>query len=144
MAKIGLSYSRCVRDIVEGKVSIDEVFVIVSSTNFDPTSDAQWNKVWYGYGADGGDADSWALPEWEAFDSSHEDMFRDVSIRLWNEGKLHQPRKFGALPHRLPYTWLDLTVPPEDLDKRPAVKSAWEQYQILLGLSGLIEKDLLC
>ena len=39
--KIGLSYSRCVRDIVEGKVDIADVLVIIARTDFDPRDDAQ-------------------------------------------------------------------------------------------------------
>ena len=30
--KIGLSYSRCVRDIVDGTVPIDDVLVVISRT----------------------------------------------------------------------------------------------------------------
>jgi hypothetical protein len=35
--KIGFSYSRCVRDIVEGDVNIDDVLIIIARTNFQPT-----------------------------------------------------------------------------------------------------------
>jgi hypothetical protein len=41
--KTGLSYSRCVRDIVDGKVDIDDVLVLISRTDFDPRDDAQQN-----------------------------------------------------------------------------------------------------
>ena len=37
--KIGLSYSRCVRDIVDGVVDIDDVLIIIARTNFDPHYD---------------------------------------------------------------------------------------------------------
>ena len=45
--KIGLSYSRCVRDIVEGKVDIADVLVIIARTDFDPNNDEQWQDVQY-------------------------------------------------------------------------------------------------
>ncbi len=35
--KIGLSYSRCVRDIVDGRVDIDDVLIIIARTDFDHT-----------------------------------------------------------------------------------------------------------
>jgi hypothetical protein len=35
--KIGLSYSRCVRDIVDGRVDIADVLVLITRTDFDPT-----------------------------------------------------------------------------------------------------------
>ena len=47
--KIGLSYSRCVRDIVDGKVSIDDVLVLITRTDFDPHDDEQWSGIWEGY-----------------------------------------------------------------------------------------------
>jgi hypothetical protein len=37
--KIGLSYSRCVLDIIEGRVNIDDVLVLITRTNFDPNVD---------------------------------------------------------------------------------------------------------
>jgi hypothetical protein len=48
--KIGLSYSRCVRDIVDGVVDINDILVIVSRTDFDPHDDKQWQSIWQGYG----------------------------------------------------------------------------------------------
>jgi hypothetical protein len=48
---------------------------------------------------------------------------------------LHQPRQFGAHPSRLKYYWLEAVLPTEELESTPAVKRAWEQFQILAGLS---------
>jgi hypothetical protein len=129
--KIGLSYSRCVRDIVDGKVGIDDVLVIVARTDFDPYNDEQWAGIWQGYRQRGG----WSNPEWSNYTDEDEIKFRSVSIVLWEEGKLHQPRKFGAHPHRLPYYWLETSLPEEELESNPAVKKAWEQFQIVAGLS---------
>jgi hypothetical protein len=129
--KIGLSYSRCVRDIVDGKVGIDDVLVIVARTDFDPYDDEQWAGIWQGYHQ----RDGWSNPEWSSYTDEDEIKFRSVSIVLWDEGKLHQPRKFGAHPHRLPYYWLETSLPSEELESRPAVKKAWEQFQIVAGLS---------
>ena len=46
--KIGLSYSRCVRDIVDGTVDIDDVLVLITRTDFDPRDDTQWQGIWKG------------------------------------------------------------------------------------------------
>jgi hypothetical protein len=35
----------------------------------------------------------------------------------------------------LPYYWLETSLPAEELESRPAVKKAWEQFQIVAGLS---------
>jgi len=129
--KIGLSYSRCVRDIIDGKVDINDVLVIVARTNFDPNNDEQWGGIWQGYHHHGG----WSNPEWSRYTDKDEEKFRYVSKELYSRGLLHQPRQFGAHPHRLPYYWLEASLPAEELESRPAVKKAWEQFQIVAGLS---------
>ncbi len=133
--KIGLSYSRCVRDIVDGKVNIADVLIIIARTDFDPHDDKQWKGIWHGYGGGRTAGSVWSAPEWSGYSEEDEDRFRSVSIELWEDGKLHQPRKFGAHPQRMPYYWLEAALPEEELDSNPAVKKAWEQFQIVAGLS---------
>ena len=143
--KIGLSYSRCVRDIVEGKVDMEDVLVIVARTDFDPHDDKQWQGIWQGYGG-GSDGNMMrgffggSHPEWAGY--TDEDKFRSVSIDLYESGKMHQPRQFGAHPRRLPYIWLEAVLPSEELDQNPMLKGAWEKFQTLSGLTGTtINKD---
>jgi len=131
MAKIGFSYSRCVRDIVEGRVDIDDVLVIISRTDFDPTDDKQWSAIWNGYRTPFGNSN----PEWFIFKDEDEERFRNISIELWESGRLHQPRKFGARPQRMPYYWLETFAPYEEIADNPAVLKAWEKYKMLAGLS---------
>ena len=138
--KIGLSYSRCVRDIVDGKVNISDVLIIIARTDFDPHDDHQWQGIWIGYGGGangnplrgmfGGTA-----PEWAGYED--EDKFRQVSIDLWDQGKLHQPRKFNAYPKRMPYIWLETVLVESDLDDNASAKHAWEQFQLLAGLTNI-------
>ena len=128
--KIGLSYSRCIRDIVEGKVDINDVLVVIARTDFDPHNDEQWSNIWRGYRMRSG----WSNPEWGNFEDEDEDRFRSVSIELWESGKLHQPRKFGAHPRRLPYYWLNTFLPDDELDNNPAAKKAFEKFQLIAGL----------
>jgi hypothetical protein len=138
--KIGLSYSRCILDIVEDRVDINDVLVVVARTDFDPHDDAQWKGIWQGYGG-GSDANlmrgffGGSNPEWAGHTDEDEEEFRNVSKELWDLGKFHQPRKFGARPRRLPYHWLETIVPSEELESRPAVKDAWDQFQIISGLA---------
>ena len=129
--KIGLSYSRCVRDIVDGNVDINDVLVIISRTDFDPTNDDQWASIWQGYHG----YSPFSNPEWASYPNEDEDKFRTVSIDLWNRGKLHQPRKFGAHPTRLPYIWVETVLPSEELDKNPTLKGAWDKFQNLAQLT---------
>ena len=138
--KVGLSYSRCVLDIVEGRVDINDVLVIIARTNFNPHNDAQWAGIWDGY-CYGGVSN----PEWSQYDyNSKEDeaKFRDISIELWEQGKLHQPRHFGSHPARRPEYWLETCLPSSELERNPAAKIAWEKFQVVAGLSNVkLDKD---
>ena len=139
--KIGLSYSRCVRDIVDGKVDIADVLVLITRTDFDPRDDEQWKGIWEGY-AGGSNRGSMirmfsgSNPEWSDYSDDDEDLFRSVSIELWETGRLHQPRKFGARPQRLPYHWLETIVSDSDLEHSPTVKDAWDKFKMVSGLRG--------
>ena len=138
--KIGLSYSRCVLDIVEGRVDIDDVLVVVARTDFDPNDDGQWGGIWEGYCLGG-----MSNPEWGDYDfnsKDDEDKFRQVSIDLWNLGKFHQPRKFGARPARRSEFWLEAVLPSDELDRNPTIKKAWDNFQVVAGLSNVtMDKD---
>jgi hypothetical protein len=127
---VGFSYSRCVKDIVNGVIDIDSVLVVISRTNFDPHDNKEWDTVWrvYRYGEN---------PEWYDCKDEDEDRFRSVSIELIETGKLHQPRQFGAHPIRRHETWLELVLPNSELVKNPAAKAAWEQFQIIAELTNV-------
>ena len=136
--KIGLSYSRCVRDSAEGRVDINDVLIISARTDFDPCDDAQWANIWAAYGGGYPEFDSTrgfsrSAPEWAG--QTDEALFRSVSVDLWKSGKFHQPRKFGAHPSRRQEIWLEAVLPDSELKSRPAVKEAWDQFQVLAGLT---------
>jgi hypothetical protein len=136
--KIGLSYSRCVRDIVDGTVDINDVLVVISRTDFDPHDDEQWDGIWHGYHQRG----NWSNPEWAHYKDEDEDRFRDVSKELWGTGKLHQPRKFGAHPSRRSEIWLEAVLPSSELQRNPAAKDAWDKFQTVAGLTNVsLDKD---
>ena len=137
--KIGLSYSRCVLDIVEGRVDMEDVLVLITRTDFDPRDDTQWTGIWQGYTLGG-----MSNPEWANYDlhnKDHEDKFRSVSIMLYEDGKMHQPRKFGARPIRRPEIWLEAVLPDSELERNPAAKLAWEKFQTIASLSSVTMDD---
>jgi hypothetical protein len=136
--KIGLSFSRCVRDIVDGVVDINDVLVIIARTDFDPHNALQWSNIWSGYGGgDGVPRNSWSRAEWSQYTSEDESRVRDVAIELWESGRLHQPRKFGAHPARRPEIWLEAVLIDSDLDKNPAAKKAWNNFQTVASLTNI-------
>jgi hypothetical protein len=128
--KIGLSYSRCVRDIVQGRVDIDDVLVLISRTDFDPHNDEQWSEIWNGYRLG-------QNPEWSAVKDEDEDHYRQVSIELWETGRFHQPRKFGSRPYRRSEYWLETILPDEELERNPTAKDAWNKFQVIAGLTNI-------
>lgn len=133
--KVGLSYSRCVLDIVEGRVDADDVLVVITRTNFDPHDDDQWAGIWDGYTLGG-----LSNPEWGNYDyhsKDDEDRFRSVSIMLYDDGKMHQPRRFGARPARRPEIWLETVLPSSELEKNTAAKDAWDNFQVIAGLTNV-------
>lgn len=131
--KVGLSYSRCVLDIVEGRVDINDVLVVIARTNFDPNVDEQWSGIWSGYVHGGMSAAEWG--NYDLYNKEHESKFRDVSVTLWEQGKFHQPRKFGAHPMRRSEFWLETCLPDSELEHNPAAKIAWDNFQVVAGLA---------
>jgi hypothetical protein len=127
--KIGYSLSRCVLDIVEGRVDPEDVSVLITGTHFDPTLDDQWNEIWYGYAYE--QRGPWAGLR------HREDEVLAVICQLWNDGKIHQPRKFGANPRSTAYHWREVVLVDEELDQNPAARTAWEQFKMIAGLSNL-------
>jgi hypothetical protein len=125
--KIGLSLSRCMRDILEERVDIHDVLVIIARTDIDPRNDNHWNQIWEGYLYGG-----LSHPEWQGLEDRQKEM-HDLLIGLYDLGKLHQPRQFKAHPQRMPYYWLECFVPPEEMN--PAQQKAWENYKLITGLS---------
>ena len=125
--KVGLSFSRCMRDIFTGTVKEEDVLVIIARTDMNPHNDNHWNNIWEGYIYGG-----LSNPEWKDFADQYDD-FRRMAIRLYDAGKIHQPRQFGAHPQRMPYYWLECFVPPNEMN--PAQQKAWDNYKLITGLS---------
>jgi hypothetical protein len=133
--KIGLSYSRCIRDIVDGTIDINDVLVLITRTDFNPHDDEQWEGIWSGYGGGQNIGGLWSNPEWAGYHD--EAKFRAVSIELYDTGKMHQPRQFGAHPIRRPEIWLETVLPSSELESNPAAKKAFEQFQTIAGLTSV-------
>jgi len=123
--KIGFSFSRCVRDIVAGRVALDDVLVVIGRTNFDPLDDQQWAEIWDGY----------CDYEWHDHQHLGELHFREIAIELYRSGRLHQPRRYGLNVPGSQHTWFEAVLPDFDLGDKPAVRKAWERFQVLARLS---------
>ena len=135
--KIGLSYSRCVRDIVDGTVDIRDVLIIITRTDFDPRDNDQWAGIWTGYGGGQTLGDPWSNPEWNNYGPEREADFLGVTLELYESGRLHQPRQFGARPSRRSEIWLEAVLPSSELDQNPAAREAWDRFQTIAGLTNV-------
>ena len=125
--KVGLSLSRCLRDIVEGKVLFEDVLVVIARTDVDPDNDNHWKQIFEGYLYGG-----LSNPEWAGMENE-EGNLRHVLRQLHKHGKLHQPRQFGAHPARMPYYWLECIVPQDEMN--PAQQKAWDNYKLITDLA---------
>lgn len=121
--KVGFSLGRCIRDIVNDVVDIEDVVVIVAGTRFE-TQEQLTNIVneymyrdTYLYGLD-------------------ESACQGVASVLFREGKIHQPRNFGIYRSMMPEdcVWADLF--PTGGHQDPMVQEAWQAYRGMLGLTG--------
>lgn len=132
--KVGLSYNRCIRDILDGHVQEPDVLVIVTGTKFDPHNDDDWERIYYGYKT------YWDNGYAKCGIRHSELAYRNLTIQMYDNGKIHQPRLFDAGRRFTGETiwgshWRDLVLIPEDLDQKPAVKELWDQFKLVATLS---------
>jgi hypothetical protein len=71
-------------------------------------------------------------PEWAGLED-YEGAMKDILISLYENGKLHQPRQYGAHPRRLSYYWLECIVPEDE--HNPAQQKAWDNYKLITDLA---------
>jgi len=126
---VGTSFSKCLLDLYEGTVNYDDVLVIVTGTDFDPYNDTHWANIWEGYTGRRG----LSLSAWAQYDDKEQE-FREIAVKLYDGGVLHQPRQYGGFTPRTPHHWLETFVPMSN-HNNPAVQKAWEKYQTLAGLT---------
>ncbi len=121
--KIGFSFGRCVRDIVNGTVDFDDVVVIVTRTRI--TDADQLHNVIREY--------LWEPTYLAGLDP---ETCYAVAQKLWDTAKLHQPRLNSVQPSHITddYVWMDLV--PTATDQSEAVADAWKAYRTMLVLSG--------
>lgn len=124
---IGTSLGRCVKDIADDKVKLEEVALIVSGT-YCPRLE-QLHKVLEDYRAH---------PMNAGYDTSAHKLetITDIGTWLFDSGKLFQPRLSGSSALGWTHknrTWLEIVPTLES--QVPAVVEAYEQYRFLADLT---------
>lgn len=132
---IGTHLEYCLSDIMSGDVHTDDVYVIVADggINWDSTEVAAhwWDRQ----------MDPWSNHLTQGKNSLNTYTFEEVYMRihtLIDQGKLASRGDVfpGAISDIVSLTvkshWYEMITPRKDME--PAVKLAWEHYQMLAGL----------
>lgn len=137
MKYIGLSLGGCLRSIMATEVSEDDVMFIVTRT-FAPkfTDYIEVVEMYHRQGNPG----ARRSVNYELGDFPLEEV-TDLATRLWNAGKIHQPRvvikdSYGSYTHPVSYgdgLWME--VAPTNYNTTPAVTEAYKHYRMLDALT---------
>jgi hypothetical protein len=128
--KIGFSLGRCVRDIVNGDVSIDDVAFIIAATSANDREHLTSIIMMYtgepGY----------------LLDCDYEQSLA-VAQQLWDSNRILQPRKQGLRRHAQPENsvWVDMF--PTAMSENDTVKKAWDAYRFMLHMVENVDNEAL-
>ena len=128
--KIGFSFGRCIRDIADGKISLDDVAFIISAT--DISDREQIRAVILEY--------STSRQYLKGIDH---DLAMQIAYDIWDTSRLIQPRRQGLPRHRQPAgtVWVDMF--PTVLSDNTAVKNAWTAYRTMINMVENIDTEAL-
>jgi len=135
MMYVGTSLGRCLRSIILGEVSEDEVLLIITRTM---TSDLEQFigvvKQYY----DEGNYTSRNPSDYDLSVKSWEEV-EALANRLYLRGKIHQPRNFASLGDQFIHPGLSndiwIEVSPKNRNTTPMVVEAYEKYKMLDALT---------
>jgi len=139
MMYVGTSLGKCLRSILMGEVSEDDVLLIITRTRaIDIEKFLYVVKQYYeegNYNVADSHAYDIAVKPWEEVEA--------LASRLYNGGKIHQPRNFGDFgshfgsqflhPELSNDVWVE--VSPKSRNTTPAVVQAYEHYKLLDSLT---------
>jgi len=128
--KIGFSFGRCLGSIVRREVAFDDVLCIVARTRMDTEENVlgvvreYMHRRGYLAGLD-------------------QPTCEEIALRLFNSGKILEPRANKISPMQVPhdYIWMDLFPTAADGPASAVVRTAWEQYRMLLLLTEQLPED---
>ena len=119
--KIGFSFGRCVRDIVNGDVDIDDVAFLITATRIrDQEHIAQVIGTY--------------MDESTYLMGLDYDQCLAVAVALWNTNRVLQPRAQGMHRHMQPEESIWVDIFPTVLSNNESVKKAWDAYRFMLHM----------
>lgn len=126
--KVGQSLSRCVRDVLDGAVQLEDIYVIITRTRIPTREGLRGVMEEYTYREPVRDPTS-------LYGYDIEEIMT-VVYALWDQGKIHQPRcypeghHFGNIAENV---WFDI-VPTPSLQS-PSVVEAYQHFDMLRKLT---------
>ena len=128
--KIGFSFGRCVRDIVNGTVNIDDVAFIIAATSVHDKAQLENVITMYMYRDD-------------YLEGLDELACQQIAEELWDTNKILQPRREGIHRHKQPANsvWVDMF--PTELSTNEPVKKAWDAYRFMLHIVENVDTEAL-
>jgi hypothetical protein len=126
--KIGFSLGRCIRDIVNGEVALDDVAFVIAATNIH--EEVQLLQV----------VDSYLYRD-DYLYMLDEAECRRVALELWNTNRILQPRRQGMHRHKQPENsvWVDMF--PTVNSNNASVKKAWDAYRFMLHMTENVDNE---
>ena len=134
MMYIGTSLGGCLRSILDGEVTEDQVLTIITRTHCE-SYDSLVNVVKLYYAEGNNYARNPQRYDLTKFDF---ETVLDLASRLYNSGRIHQPRLYSDsdyLPIAFAFQELWLQIVPTNTNSSPAVMDAYEKYKMLDSLT---------
>ena len=121
--KIGFSFGRCLKDLVNGTVKLEDVMCIIARTHMITEEHVKNVIKEYTYRRD-------YLMGLDPAECER------IGLELWKSGKVLEPRANGISASSVPrdYIWMDLYPTEADVTS-DGVKEAWEAYRLMIALT---------
>lgn len=121
--KIGFSFGRCLRDIVNGEVAIEDVLCIIGRTRMLTEEDVDWVVTEYRH-------------RFGYLQGLDKDLCHKIGKDLFLSGRILEPRANGVSAMSVPadHLWMDL-FPTVIGVENEGVVAAWEAYRMMIGLT---------
>lgn len=126
--KIGFSLGRCVRDIVNGEIDVNDVAFLITATYI--RSEEQLDNVIHHYMFEPG----YLL-------NLDFEKCKEVARVLWNSNRIIQPRAQGLHRHAQPESSIWVDIFPTASSENDAVKKAWDAYRFMLHMTENVDTE---
>ena len=126
--KIGFSFGRCIRDIVNGDININDVAFLITATRI--RDEEHISQVIGTY-----------MDERTYLMGLDYDQCMEVALTLWNTNRVLQPRAQGMHRHAQPENSIWVDIFPTALSDNESVKKAWDAYRFMLHMTENVDTE---